>query len=250
MTVTPLTDGNESVSTPSGTPISGNLLNNDVLPVGTTDVVTAFSVPGVSEPFTPGPTPVPMTDPVTGKPIGNITVLPDGTFTFSPAPGYTGPAPPITYTVTASDGQVDQSTLNISVGNSPPSPPSPPPSPPASFSPLLDGNEQLSTSPSTPVTTNLLSNSDNPLGTTESVASFTVAGSPTVYTPGPTPVTIIDPATGTTTGTLVLQPDGTAIFTPAPGYAGNVPEITYTVTSSDGQTNPSTLDITIGKESP
>jgi hypothetical protein len=66
-----------------------------------------------------------------------------------------------------------------------------------------------------------------------------------VYTPGPTPVTVTDPITGKVTGTIVMLPDGTTTFTPAPGFTGPVPAISYTVTSSDGQVSPSALDITV-----
>ncbi len=61
-----------------------------------------------------------------------------------------------------------------------------------------------------------------------------------------------DATTGVVTGTLVLQPDGSTTFTPAPGYSGPVPLINYNVGSSDGQVNPSTLAITVesGKRSP
>lgn len=231
--VEPLTDASETVSTPPGEPVSGDLLANADLPPGTTAEVTSFRVPGVDTPLTPGPTPVPLTDPTTGTVTGTIVVNPDGTYVFTPAPGYSGPVPPITYTVTSSDGQANESQLGITVNE-----------------PLADNNEQLTTTGTAPVSTNLLTNTDLPPGTTATVTGFTLPGSTTVLTPGPTPVTVRDPTTGTVTGTIVVQPDGNVTFTPAAGFTGTVPPISYTVTSSDGQTDTSALSVVVKSGEP
>jgi hypothetical protein len=66
-----------------------------------------------------------------------------------------------------------------------------------------------------------------------------------VYPAGPTPVTVTDPVTGKVTGTVVVQPDGDVIFTPAPGFTGEAPAISYTVMSSDGQVSPGALAVTV-----
>jgi hypothetical protein len=44
---------------------------------------------------------------------------------------------------------------------------------------------------------------------------------------------------------VVVQANGSVVFTPAPGFTGQVPAITYTVESSDGQTSPGTVAIDI-----
>ena len=56
---------------------------------------------------------------------------------------------------------------------------------------------------------------------------------------------IVDPATGTVTGTLVVKPDGSYTFTPAPGYVGPVPTINVYEKRSDGQTLTSSLNIDV-----
>jgi hypothetical protein len=117
ITVNPvLTDASETRTIPAGSgPLTLNLLDNTVPPPGTTITVTSFSLPGSSVVYTPGTTPVTVTDPLTGRVTGTIAVLPDGTATFAPAPGFSGPVPAISYTVTSSDGQVSPSALDITV---------------------------------------------------------------------------------------------------------------------------------------
>jgi hypothetical protein len=225
----PIKDSGETVFTFPTEPATGNLLDNATPPPGTTLSVTGFKLPGNPTAFTPGPTPITITDPVTGTVDGTIVVQPDGTYTFTPAPGFVGPVPPITYTVTASDGQAKDSVLGITVRPQ-----------------LLDNNEELTTPANTPVTTNVLANVVPPPGTTAGVTSFMLPGSTQVYPAGPGSVAVRDPANpATIIGSLVMQPNGTATFTPANGFTGPVPQVTYTVTSSDGQTNPSALNIDV-----
>ena len=66
-----------------------------------------------------------------------------------------------------------------------------------------------------------------------------------VYPAGPTPVTVKDPVSNETTGTIVVLANGTTTFTPAPRFSGTVPLVSYIVASSDGQTDPSVLSITV-----
>jgi hypothetical protein len=54
-------------------------------------------------------------------------------------------------------------------------------------------------------------------------------------------VAITDPITGKVAGMVVMQPSGVTAFTPAAGYTGQVPAITYTVEGSDGQISPGAL---------
>ena len=218
----PVTD-----STPPGVPATGNVLAGVTAPPGTTASVASITLPGSSTPVQPG---VPRTviDPTTGATAGTITVLPDGSYTFVPAPSYTGAVPPVTVTVASSDGQSKEVPLSITVS-----------------APLTDGSDSGTVAPGTTLTLNVLDNAVAPAGTNIGIASFTLPGSTTVYTPGPKPVTVTNPATGATAGTVVVQPDGTITFTPAKGYTGQVPPITYTVASSDGQTTVSALSLTV-----
>jgi hypothetical protein len=154
--------------------------------------------------------------------------MPDGTYTFVPAPSYIGTVPPITVTVASSDGQSKEVPLSITVNTA-----------------LTDGSDNATVAPGGTLTTNVLSNTVVPAGTSAIVVGFSLPGSTTVYNPGPTPVSVINPATGATTGTVVMQPNGEVTFRPAPGYTGQVPPISYMVASSDGQTTASTLSVTV-----
>jgi hypothetical protein len=158
-----------------------------------------------------------------------MQVNPDGSYVFTPAPGYVGPVPTTTVTVASSDGQSVEVPLTVSVNPV-----------------LTDTSESPAiTSGSGPLTLNVLDNTVAPPGTTVNVTSFTLPGSSIVYPTGPKPVTVTDPASGQVAGTVVVQPDGTVTFTPAPTYTGQVPAISYTVTSSDGQVSPGALAVTV-----
>jgi len=110
-----LSDEGEDIRTPINSPVSGNLLDNAVVPPGTTATVDSFTVEGVDPPFVPGTGPITLVNPVTGVPTGMLDLLPNGTFTFVPEPGYVGPVPTVTYTVAGSDGQTNPSAINIDV---------------------------------------------------------------------------------------------------------------------------------------
>ena len=227
LAATPLIAAPVTDSTPPGVAASGNVLDNVTAPPGTTASVTSIKVPGSTTPVQPG-VPTTVIDPATGATAGTITVMPDGTYTFAPAPGYSGAVPPVTVTVASSDGQSKEVPLSITVS-----------------APLTDANDVATIAPGATLTTNVLDNAVAPAGTSVAVVGFTLPGSTAVYTPGPKPIAVINPATGTTAGTVVVLPDGTVTFTPANGYIGQVPPITCTVASSDGQTTTSSLSVTV-----
>lgn len=111
-------DASETFATTPNTPVNGNLLSNANLPAGSSARVVGFTIQGDSTVYTPGATPVQAEDPITGQVVGSFEVRPDGVFTFTPAPGYIGPVPSLSYTVAGSDGRTDASTLSIDVVNS------------------------------------------------------------------------------------------------------------------------------------
>jgi hypothetical protein len=159
---------------------------------------------------------------------GTLVVHANGTFVFTPARDYSGPVPSVTYTVSSSDGTVTVSVLGITISPD-----------------VTGGIVQASTKAGTPITINLLANSPPAAGTTYVVASFSLLGSSTVYTPGPSAVPVVEPATGTLTGMLVVLANGSATFMPATGFTGPVPTVSYVVRSSYGQTRPASLVIIV-----
>ncbi|PKP02032.1 MAG: hypothetical protein CVU14_04110, partial [Bacteroidetes bacterium HGW-Bacteroidetes-9] len=100
ITVTPVNDPpvavDDIVTTPEDTPVSGNVLNNDSDPDGGPVTVTQFLVFGDATVYGPG-------DLATITGVGTLMINGDGTFTFTPDPGYNGPVPIVTYTIIDSD---------------------------------------------------------------------------------------------------------------------------------------------------
>ena len=223
LTATPIMD-----TTTPGKPATGNVLDSVTSPPGTTEAVTGFKVPGSDTVYPAGST-GPVKDPATGLVTGSMQVNPDGSYVFTPAPGYTGPVPPVAVEVASSDGQRGTVPLSVAVN------------------PLLTDASESVTVPagSGAVKLNVLDNTVEPAGTTANVTSFTLPGSSIVYPAGPTPVTVTDPATGKVAGTVVVQPNGDVTFTPAAGFTGQAPAISYTVQSSDGQVSPGALAVTV-----
>lgn len=170
---------------------------------------------------------MPIVDPVAGIITGTLDVAVDGAFTFTPAPGFTGPAPVVLVTVQSSDGQAKDIQLSATV------------------TPLLRvGSTSLAGVAGSSVHGNVLDAAVPPPGTTATVTSFTLPNGGT-FTAGPSPVPLKDPVTQQDVGTVVLMPNGTTIFTPAPSWSGMAPPISVAVSSSDGQVVPSVLTINI-----
>jgi hypothetical protein len=170
-----------------------------------------------------------VVDPATGAVTGTMQVNPDGTYVFTPAPGYVGPVPPVTVSVASSDGQSVTVPLTVGVNQV-----------------LTDASESPAiVAGSGPLKLNVLDNAVAPAGTTVNVTSFSLPGSSVVYPAGPTPVTVVDPISGKVAGTVVVQANGDVTFTPAPGFTGQSPAISYTVESSDGQVSPGALAVTV-----
>lgn len=214
---------------PPAKPLTGSILDGAVVAKGTTASVTSIQVQGYSRPLAPGTGPVTVTDPLTSTVTGTLDVLPDGTFTFTPAPGYTGPVPGMSVAVAGSDGQSVTVPVNLMVN-----------------AVLRDDNEAPSvTAGSGPARLNVLSNAVAPPGTTVNVTSFSLPGSTAAYPAGPSPVQVVDPLSGQTAGSMVLQPDGSFTFTPAPGFRGAVPAVTYSVACSDGQVSPGAVAVKV-----
>jgi hypothetical protein len=190
--------------------------------------VVGFRVPGSSQLAQPGTSTVPVVDPVTGVVLGTLAIKPDGAYTFTPTPGYLGPVPPIAVVVASSDGQSKEVPMSLAVNQQ-----------------LRDANEDPSVAAGGVVRLNVLDNAQVPAGTTVRVSSFSLPGSSVVHPAGPNPVAVVDPVSGRTAGTVTLQPNGTFTFTAGSGFTGQAPPIVYDVVSSDGQTSPGAVTVSV-----
>lgn len=110
-----LADAPDSITVPMDTPYNGNALDNANVPAGAMLTVTGFTVSGSSRVITPGSAPVTLNSPVTGRPMGTISIQATGTYAFMPAAGYFGPAPAITLNLFSTDGQTAMSSLTLDV---------------------------------------------------------------------------------------------------------------------------------------
>ena len=195
--------------------LNGNVLDNDSDPDGEPLTVTSYSVAGITTPFAAGATAV-----VDG--VGSLVLRADGSFTFVPAPNYFGPVPVVTYV--ASDGDATASAelrIDVQPVNDPP----------------VGVNDTARTDQGVPVTGNVLANDTDPENDTLRVTGFTVTDFPQDFLPGV-------PALLAGIGQLVIEADGRYTFTPAAGFRGTVPTVTYVL--SDGtDTATANLDIVV-----
>ncbi|WP_165733994.1 tandem-95 repeat protein [Polaribacter sp. 20A6] len=182
---------------------------------------------------------------------GMLTINGNGSYTFTPAAGFTGTTNPITYTGLGNGGASDTATLiikvipNILPGNNPPT----------------AQNDSNTTELNTPIINGkILSNDSDPDGDALTVISFTT--NVTTNSGGTTtPTTITSfPITGTgqivsgidangnpvdVAGKIMMAADGTYTFTPENGFSGTVNDITYTISDGKGGTDTAVLSIDV-----
>jgi hypothetical protein len=186
----------------------------------TTDQDTALVVaaPGVlgndSDPDGDMITVVASTDPVNGTVTG---VNADGSFTYTPDPGYLGSD---SFTVTIEDdlGAQDTSTVTIDVVD-----------PDPNIAPVAT-DDDLATPHDTPLV----------------VAAPGVLGNDNDADGDPLTVTL---DTDVTNGTLVLDADGSLTYTPDPGYVG-ADSFTYEISDGNGGTDQATVTIDVTNAAP
>jgi hypothetical protein len=119
ITVTPVNDSPIGVNdnftiAEDGGALTGNIRTNDSDVEGGTLTITAYSIAGLTGPFTIG-----IDQTITN--VGTIRINADGTFSFTPAANYNGTVPAITYTL--SDGSATATanlTISVSPVNDPP----------------------------------------------------------------------------------------------------------------------------------
>ncbi len=213
VTVNPLPAAeSDRATTPFNTPVTLNPLANDTPSDGATFDPATLDL----DPLTPG---VQESLNVPGK--GTFTRNPDGSVTFTPAPGFTGTVT-IPYTVQDRSGGTTN-TADISVTVQAPAVP-------------VARDDSASTGYNTPVTLNPIAN-DTP-GAGASLDPSTLDLDPA--TPG-----IQDRVTVPGKGTFERNPDGSVTFTPVDGFTGNV-EVPYTIRDNAGQeSNPATIRIEV-----
>jgi large repetitive protein len=203
---------NNDEYTTFGTPVAGNVKLNDADPQGNPfnvtgytydsdgdglqDAVGTLSTPIVVGGFTESGTPI--------SNAGTLVLNPDGTFIFTPAPGFKGQLD-VFYTVC--DNQSPQACataiLNIDVlsdGNGP------------SNDPPQAGDDFSYTSINTPVSGNFIANDSDLNNDSLSVNGITIrpAG----------PATPVDTLTTAAGGTVVIRANGTYNYTPPTGFTG------------------------------
>ncbi|WP_049721304.1 retention module-containing protein [Gilvimarinus polysaccharolyticus] len=223
LTVTPVNDAPNAIDdgpleTSASTTVTGNALNNDSDVDADNLQVISFSVNGDDTAYTPG----------TEAQLDNAGVFgidTNGEFYFTPAPGYSGPVPDVSYTI--SDGSISDSAV-ISFDDVPaPSNPTPTPTPTPTPSPTLDAvNDSISVNEDASVSDTVAGN--DALGETPS--SFAVTSD-------------------VSNGTLVFAADGSYTYTPDANFNGS-DSFSYSITDADGQTDTATVSITVNPTSP
>lgn len=211
-------------ATAPDTPARGNVLTGLDVPPGTTLRVSGFKVPGSTTAIVPGGAPVAVVDQASGTVTGTLAMATDGSYTFDPSPSFAGVVPPVVAIVTRSDGVSREVPLSLTVN-----------APLKSSSSFTSAGSQGGA-----VQINVLGGATSPgggggSGNTVSLTGFSLPGSAAVLPVGAPAVAVPGTATDTNAGSVAVSADGTITFTPAAGYSGQVPPITYTAESTDGQ---------------
>jgi CshA-type fibril repeat protein len=199
-----ISDGRGGTSTSTVT-VTVNPVND--VPVANNDTATTAEDSPVTIPVLGNDTDAdgnPLTITSATSPNGTVAINPDGTITFTPNPNFNGPAT-ITYTI--SDGQGGTATATVAVNVTPVN------------DPPVARPDTATTAEDTPVIIAPLANDSD------------VDGNPLTITAASSP-----------NGTVVINPNGTISFTPAPNFNGPT-TITYTI--SDGQGGSATTTIAV-----
>ncbi len=210
----------DSSGTKVNTPVSGNVLSNDIDLDGNTLTINSASSNGTAIPVGTA-TQVSGVD-SNGNPVANagtLTLNSNGTYTFTPATGFTGKVNPIGYTVSDSKGGSDSAniyiTVNPNTGN------------------MTYANDDANLGPrGTIIKGNVLTNDTDPEGNSQTVTSATVNGVPMVIG---TSTTLTD------IGRVIVNADGSYAFSPLQPYTNYRGTITVVYTKCDNG-NPQACD--------
>ncbi|WP_304421311.1 Ig-like domain-containing protein, partial [Profundicola chukchiensis] len=224
------TYANDDANTgPKNQNMTGNVLDNDTDPEGQTQVVGRVDTTGDG---------IPDTDVSTGTsitlPSGGILVInPDGSYDYTPAPGFVG-TESVVYEVNDQNGATDLATLYLTTLNR---------------NSVIATNDINQTPQDVAVNGSLFTNDINPdgdlTGATVSEVKVDTTGdgiADTVISVGTTTAITFG---GNSIGSILIDSDGTYTFTPASGFVGDVPLITYEITDIDGDMDTADLTITV-----
>ena len=189
----------EEIFLPNGAPEA----QNDTATVAE-DGTTTINV--LANDTDPNGDPLTVTSATVDPAQGTVTVNPNGSLTFVPAPNFNGPAT-ITYTVSDGQGGTDTATVNVNV------------------TPVNDAPDAVNDTATVPedgsVNIPVLGNDTDPEGNPLTV---TAATSPN--------------------GTVTVNPNGSLTFVPAPNFNGPA-TITYTVSDGQGGTDTATVNVNV-----
>ncbi|NLO39710.1 MAG: cadherin-like domain-containing protein, partial [Ruminiclostridium sp.] len=200
---------NDYVSTPVDTPVSGNILTNDD---GEEIKVSGLKDVGGEPIELDTPTLIKGKD---GSDAGTITIKEDGTFTFTPEPGFTGEVP-IDYEIKDTRGLSDQAQLVINVI---------PAVNPTKNNPPIAVDDNFKGPKGEKIEGNIIVNDFDPDNDPIKVTEIVVDGGTTVEVTATTPGTITIPGVGE----ITVNEDGDFTFEPEDDFFSDVPPITYTV---------------------
>ena len=172
----------------------------------TTPEDTAVTLPVLTNDSDPDSDTLTVTTATVPAAQGIVAINPDNTLRFTPAPNFTGAAM-INYTIADGNGGTASAIATVTITS-------------VNDAPVAT-NDSATTPAERPITIDILANDSDPENNPLTV----------------TTATLVDGR-----GTVVINPDGTIEFTPAPGFTGSA-SVVYTI--SDGQGGTATATVTI-----
>ncbi len=170
----------------------------------TTNEDTPVAIPVLANDTDPDGDPLTVTNATATN--GTVTIGANGVLNYIPNANFNG-TDTITYTISDGNGGFSTATVTVTVN-------------PVNDAPVAV-NDNATTSEDTPVTIGVLGNDSD------------VDGDPLTVTAATSP-----------NGTVVINPDGTITFTPAPNFNGPT-TITYTISDGNGATTTATVAVTV-----
>ena len=174
---------------------------------------------------------------------GTLAINEDGEYTFTPATGYTGDVPAVTYEVTDATGATDIASLDLDVI---------PTNDPATDQAPVANDDTNTTDQDVTVTGNFIDGNDSDPDTPQddlvvtAVSGLDVNGDPLAIIPDDPAVNIYD-EDGTIAGTITVGTDGSYTFDPAPTFTGDVP-VSYTIQDPEGNSGTADLTLTVNPD--